>query len=75
MTGLQQKLQKTQQEEKEPVQSGPVPVNIIVRQQDDKVTVTFDRPLNYLVMEPVAAIRIGEMLKEKGIEILRQDAI
>jgi hypothetical protein len=73
MTGVEP--QKARQEEKEPVQSGPVPVNIIVRQQDDKVTVTFDRPLNYLVMEPVAAIRIGEMLKEKGIEILRQDAI
>lgn len=56
------------------VHQKPVPVNVIVTQRDDKVQVNFDRPLNYLVMEPIAAIRIGEMLKEKGIEILRQEA-
>jgi len=26
-----------------------------------------------LIMEPIAAIRIGEMLKEQGIEILRKE--
>lgn len=62
--------EKTQSES----QKGPAPVNVIVNQKDGKVTATFDRPLNYLVMDPVSAIRIGEMLKEKGIEILRQDA-
>lgn len=50
----------------------PVPVNMLVIQRDDKVSVLFDKELNQLVMTPVAAIRIGEMLKEKGIEILRQ---
>lgn len=55
-------------------QKEPAPVNVIVNQKDGKVTATFDRPLNYLIMDPVSAIRIGEMLKEKGIEILRQDA-
>ena len=62
---------KTVQQEparKEP----PLPVNMVVVQRDDNVALNFDRPLNYLVMKPVAAIRIGEMLKEKGIEILRQ---
>ena len=49
----------------------PKPVNMIVLNKDDKVSVRFDRPLNFLVMEAVDAIRIGEMLKEKGIEILR----
>jgi hypothetical protein len=51
----------------------PEPVNILINQKDDKVIVRFDRALNFLVIEPVAAIRIGELIKEKGIEILRQD--
>ena len=51
----------------------PAPVNILVNQKDDKVTVRFDKTLNLLIMEPIAAIRIGEMLKEQGIEILRKE--
>ena len=66
-TGQKERVEESQKPE-------PQPVNIVVNQKEDKVTVGFDRQLNYLVMDPVAAIRIGEMLKEKGIEILRQDA-
>jgi len=59
---------------KSQVAKPPTPVNIVVNKKDGKVTVRFDQQLNFLVMDPVAAIRIGEMLKEKGIEVLRDDA-
>lgn len=65
-------MRATQEETMPPKPESPAPVNMVVVQKDDKVTVRFDTALNFLVMEPVAAIRIGEMLKEKGIEILRQ---
>ena len=47
-------------------------VNIIVDQKEDKVIVHFDTTLNFLSMTPISAIRIGERLKEKGIEMLRK---
>ena len=39
--------------------------------KDDTVVLRFSRELRWLEMDPVAAIRIGETLKEKGIEVLR----
>lgn len=46
-------------------------VTIKVGEQDNNVMMTFDKSISWLQTSAESAIELGEMLKEKGIEILR----
>jgi len=49
----------------------PKPVNVSVGQRDGSVVMVFNRGISWLQMSAESAIEVGEMIKEKGIEILR----
>ncbi len=49
----------------------PAPVNITIGDRDGTVMMVFDKNITWLQMDAVTAIKVGEMLKERGIEILR----
>ena len=51
--------------------SPTIKTNVIVDNEDDKVVLVFGQPIAWLEMEPVVAIKIAELIKEKAIEILR----
>lgn len=55
--------------------TGKPPVVVNVRLGDDKenVVLQFDKQIEWLVMPPVMAIKVAEMMKEKAIEILRSN--
>ena len=46
-------------------------INVTVGDNNDNVILVFDASVSWLEMEPVVAIKIAEMMKEKAIEILR----
>jgi len=49
----------------------PLPVNITVGDRDGIVMMVFDRSISWLQMDAKTAIKVGEMLKERGIEVMR----
>lgn len=48
-----------------------VNTNVTIGDKDEKVLLLFGQSIAWLEMEPVMAIKIAEMMKEKAIEILR----
>ena len=46
-------------------------VDVTIGEKNDHVILMFNKSLDWLEMEPVIAIKIAEMMKEKAIEILR----
>ena len=54
-----------------PAPDSPKPVSVAVGERDGSVAVTFDSAICWLVMKPEDAIKVGELLKEKAIELLR----
>lgn len=48
-------------------------VNVQIGDKNDNVVLYFTKPIGWLEMEPVVAIKIAEMIKEKAIEILRSE--
>jgi hypothetical protein len=53
--------------------SSPTEVNVQIGDKNDKVVLYFTKSISWLEMEPVVAIKIAEMIKEKAIEILRSE--
>lgn len=50
-------------------------VNVTVGEQNERVILAFDKQISWLEMDPVSAIKMAEMVKEKAVEILRSDAV
>lgn len=53
--------------------SSAVKVDVKISDKDDKVVLHFNKMIGWLEMEPVVAIEIAEMVKERAIEILRSE--
>ena len=50
-----------------------IKTDVVVGVENDNVMLVFDQSISWLEMEPVVAIKIAEMIKEKAIEILRSE--
>ena len=50
-------------------------VNVTVGERNERVILAFDKQISWLEMDPVSAIKMAEMVKEKAVEILRSDAV
>lgn len=58
-----------------PTDEKSVVVDVRVGERDEKVILTFETPISWLELDPVKAIKVSEMMKERAISILRSDAI
>jgi hypothetical protein len=68
LMGTETKQEKSQQTDKPSVM-----INVGVGDDKEHVILRFDKHIDWLVMSPVTAIKVAEMMKEKAIEILRSD--